>query len=262
MTTLLDSANTRIVAAYRKLGNNWPKQLIKNAASFVIHRLSHRVEVVVFDGLEMRLYRNRMITPQQLVQDIGGYNLHYHLQHGSIVIDVGAYTGIYTIYAALQIGPKGRVIAFEPDPYNRMMLKRNIRLNGLGNVICSNKGLYNREAVLAFDVQGFGSHVVEGDNARKSVNRIRVTTLDAELARLRIPRVDFVKMDVEGSELEALQGCIRTIEGATAIEFAVASYHVIGGRESASAVESFFRAHGLETFSGYPKHLTTFGYKR
>lgn len=90
----------------------------------------------------------------------------------------------------------------------------------------------------------------------------RVTTLDAELRRLGIPGADFVKMDIEGSELEALQGCVGSIEAGSATEFAVASYHIVGGQETAASVEAFFRAHGLETFTGYPKHLTTFGYRR
>ena len=95
-----------------------------------------------------------------------------------------------------------------------------------------------------------------------AVNNVHVTTLDAELRRLGIPKGDFVKMDVEGSELEALQGCVGAIESHSEIEFAVASYHVIGGQATAPSVEAFFRSHGLETFTGYPKHLTTFGYRR
>lgn len=262
MTTFRDNIRTRTETAYRKLGNGPLKQIIKNVASFFIHGLSFRVDKITVDGQLIQFYRNPMLPAEQLVLDVGGYHLHSSLQPGQTVLDVGAYTGLYTIYAALKVGPQGRVIAFEPDPYNRMMLKRNVRLNKVQNVVCSEKALYSREGTIAFDVQGFGSHVIDNEARRAAVNRVQVTTLDIELARLRISRVDFVKMDVEGTELETLKGCAGTIESGNATEFAVASYHVVEGRQTAPAVESFFRAKGLEAFSGYPGHLTTFGYKR
>ncbi|NQT93416.1 MAG: FkbM family methyltransferase [Lentisphaerae bacterium] len=261
MRRLLDNAKSRTIATYRKLGDGPLKQLIKNVASFVIHGLSFQVEEVTIDDQVVKLYRNRLLPVEQLVLDVAGYNLHSPLQRGQAVVDVGAYTGLYAIYAALKVGPEGLVIAFEPDPYNRMMLKRNVRLNKVKNVVCSSKGLYSKEGTIAFDVQGVGSHVVEDDAKQIAVNHVRVTTLDAELRQLNIPTVDFVKMDVEGTELETLKGCVHTITAASAIEFAVASYHIVDGQETAQAVETFFRSHGLESYSAYPEHLTTFGYR-
>lgn len=261
MTAFLDNVRARTEAAYRQLGDGPLKQLIKNVASLVIHALSFRVEMVTVDDQVIKFFRNRMLPAEQLLLDVGGYHLHSPLQRGQVVADVGAYTGLYSIYAALKVGTEGQVIAFEPDPYNRIMLKRNLRLNRLKNVVCSAKGLYSREGVLAFDVQGFGSHIVEDDGKRRPANRVRVTTLDAEMRRRHVLRVDFVKMDVEGTELETLKGCVETIANSSAIEFAVASYHIVDGRETAEAVESFFRSHGLETYSAYPEHRTTFGYR-
>jgi predicted RNA methylase len=60
---------------------------------------------------------------------------HFSPKKGDIVIDVGAHMGRYTIIASKRVGENGKVVAIEAHPGNYEMLKRNIKLNKLTNII-------------------------------------------------------------------------------------------------------------------------------
>ena len=70
---------------------------------------------------------------------------HFHTKEGDIVVDVGAHIGRYTIISSKRIGQSGKVIAIEPHPSNFEMLNRNIKLNGLTNVIPLNYAVNSKE---------------------------------------------------------------------------------------------------------------------
>jgi FkbM family methyltransferase len=142
------------------------------------------------------------------------------LQPGMTVLDVGAHHGLYTLLTAKRVGPRGKVIAFEPSPRERKRLMRHLRVNGCSNVSVAHCALGDRtgEADL-FLVEGrhdwFNSlrpPVVEERTCRV---RVEVRCLDDVLAELRIPQVDFIKLDVEGAELSCLQGAAKLLRSAS-----------------------------------------------
>ncbi|MBU5574844.1 MAG: FkbM family methyltransferase [Candidatus Aenigmarchaeota archaeon] len=69
-----------------------------------------------------------------LIEDIEGYFLYNDIKKGDIVIDAGAYIGLFTLYASKKVGKNGLVIAYEPDPENYKNLLENIKLNKCKNV--------------------------------------------------------------------------------------------------------------------------------
>ena len=128
---------------------------------------------------------------------------------GMVVIDVGSHVGYYSLMAARQVGPAGRVYAFEPEPSNHALLLKNIELNGYSNISATRKAISNRvgSATLFLTSLDNGRHSTyqHGLPERGSVP-VETTTIDALLAAEGWPRVDLIKVDVEGAEMDVLEG--------------------------------------------------------
>ncbi|HVZ80725.1 MAG TPA: FkbM family methyltransferase [bacterium] len=133
------------------------------------------------------------------------------IKPGQTVVDVGANIGYYTLLAARRVGPQGRVYAFEPDPTNFGLLKKNVEENGYKNVVLVNKALSNKngKTKLFLNPKNRGDHrVYDSGDGRESVT-IGTLTLDSYLKKRK---VDFIKMDIQGAEPLALAGMKRTIK--------------------------------------------------
>lgn len=128
------------------------------------------------------------------------------LKPGMTFCDVGANLGIFTLLASRLVGPQGRVFAFEPIPENYTVLDRNIKLNDATNVslICKAVSDKNGTTPIFLSIDS-GSHSISSKPATSNGNQ-----LDVEMVRLdsmsEIPRIDLLKIDVEGAELEVLAG--------------------------------------------------------
>jgi FkbM family methyltransferase len=136
-----------------------------------------------------------------------------HLRPGMVAVDIGANLGLYTLLAAERIGPGGTVHAFEPAPHNYALLCRNVKVNGHTNVVLHEIAVADREGTVPLHLcpEHHGDHriyhVAHGN--RPTIN-VRLTTLDAALHDA--PRVDLVKMDIQGSEWRAVEGMRGLIE--------------------------------------------------
>lgn len=142
------------------------------------------------------------------------------LEEGQVFLDIGANIGFYTLFAARRVGSKGRVISFEPDPMTYESLKRSVELNGFSWAKCVNVALSNRSGEIAFYTVSDGSAHSLVPEIEKRANRysgkanVRVARLD-DLNRegvLDVPRIDLVKIDVEGEEERTVGGMLETLE--------------------------------------------------
>jgi FkbM family methyltransferase len=129
------------------------------------------------------------------------------VRFGSVVYDIGAHFGYYTLLASRLVGSAGRVFAFEPSPGNLGFLRRHLDLNAIQNVEVLELALANREGTAKFDAAG-GSGV--GHLAESGSLEVQVTTLDAISSRLAPPNV--LKIDVEGAEFDLLRGARTTLD--------------------------------------------------
>lgn len=147
---------------------------------------------------------------------------------GGVCLDIGAAGGTYTYLLSRLVGEEGHVHAFEPRPRSYRFLERSRRLLGLANVSLHQLALTEsvgvevmlvpRRGGLSFSTRSFlqrGLDTKTGDFYPEftSTRRLAVegTTLDLFAERHRLPRVDFIKCDVEGVELWTLLGGSRTI---------------------------------------------------
>jgi FkbM family methyltransferase len=129
-------------------------------------------------------------------------------------VDIGANIGYYTLLGAAAVGKEGKVIAFEPEPHNLELLKKNIALNRFSNVVIENKAISDRAgpAELFLSEDNIGDHrIYRAEVARPSIS-IESTTLDDYVGQRGL-RVDVIKMDIQGAEFAALQGMRETLTG-------------------------------------------------
>lgn len=191
-----------------------------------------------------------------------GYEYLREIQSGDTIVDAGAFTGDYTVYASRKVGPTGRVLAFEPDPTNLKKLRANLR-GELNNVTIIEKGLWSSEEELTFraGTEGFtsGAACISTLTTGRDLT-VNVTRLDTELKRLGISEISVLKMDIEGAELEALKGCQTTLTKSHA-SICIASYHILNGETTSRRVEQQLREWNYYAVTAFPHHLTTFGWK-
>jgi FkbM family methyltransferase len=139
------------------------------------------------------------------------------LQAGMTVLDIGAHHGFYTLLAARKVGPAGRVIAFEPSPRERRRLLFHVKVNRCTNVKVEPFALACQDGettLFVVDGRDTGCNSLRPPAVSEPTNGITVKTmmLDSYLQQERIHRVDFIKMDVEGAELEILKMAKRLLE--------------------------------------------------
>lgn len=152
---------------------------------------------------ENRLDHDQNLLPQVLK----------HINKGDIVIDCGAFIGDHTVAYAKHIGPTGTVLAFEPGAEAYECLKHNTKNEE--RVIIYNGGLgatHHKSFLKNVDTNSgmnYLSNQIEkrGESSFEEGN-INIITIDS----LNLPKLDFIKIDCEGYELEVLKGGIETIK--------------------------------------------------
>ena len=138
---------------------------------------------------------------------------------GDYIIDGGAFKG-ETSFWFLSKGA-GKVYAFEPDPYNFLVLSKNIKRNKAEDkIIPVQKVFSNKIGTFSLYATGSGrSAALTGGN-----ETIEGITLDSFVEKEGLDRLDFIKLDVEGAELEVLEGAVETIKKFKP-KIAVSVYH-------------------------------------
>ena len=135
---------------------------------------------------------------------------------GDIAIDGGAYDG-GTAIAFAKCGAK--VFAFEMDAVNYKKCMARLERFGEGNIILENLGLSNKEG----EEKYFSWNTASRKNASGNLTA-KFIDLDTYVARKNLPRVDYIKLDIEGAELEMLYGAAKTITRYKP-KMAVSAYH-------------------------------------
>jgi FkbM family methyltransferase len=135
------------------------------------------------------------------------------VQPGMVCIDAGANVGYYTVLMADLAGPRGRVLAFEPIPGTRRLLRRNVYINGFdATASVSGSALGSRQGEVTL-------YVPPGEPKNAMICEASPhpywEAVKAPLQRiddLGLPRIDFVKIDVEGAEIDVWKGMQQSIE--------------------------------------------------
>jgi FkbM family methyltransferase len=134
-------------------------------------------------------------------------------KEGMTVVILGANIGYFTMIAARQIGHRGKVIAFEPEPSSYELMVKNAQLNGFDNILTISKAVSDHTGVTRLFIPPHltkpgesrsVSRIIGGEEGYDSIS-VETTDLDS-FFRNRECSIDVIKMDIEGAEVLALQG--------------------------------------------------------
>jgi FkbM family methyltransferase len=186
-------------------------------------RLANPITVRWYDGLKLRLYLGNDLSKCIYVGGAFEPNefafLGELLRPGMTFVDVGANDGVYTLFAARRVSPGGRVVAFEPSGREYDRLVANISLNRLDNVEALRAAVSDRDGEGTIAVAGYGheglntlGHAVANEQVETiGHERVELVRLDSVLSA-RLSRLDVLKIDAEGAELQVLEGAQETLE--------------------------------------------------
>ena len=185
------------------------------------------------------------------------YVYWYKPQAGDLVFDVGAHCGVTTYHFSRLVGPKGRVIAFEPDPRNFKLLLHNIERHNLRNVVPVQAAITGRSGKTSFFSEGALGSCVSHTSSRATASReilVDAISLEDAFGRWGIPQL--CKLDIEGSEVEVLQASKEFLRQLDA-NFVLDTSHLVNGEMSFRAIEEVFQDCGFEVASEDCGEMTT-----
>lgn len=132
---------------------------------------------------------------------------------GDIIIDCGAFCGTTVYTFSKLVGDEGKVYAFEPDETNYKCLISNIEKHKLTNVIPLKKAIWSKTTQLEFQAEGNMGSAVKGASSRENNTvKIDAISLDDLIKEYNIPKIDFIKMDIEGSEEEVIKAMKHSLK--------------------------------------------------
>lgn len=157
--------------------------------------------------ISARLHEDRCWEPYETALTLA------HLQPGDVYVDVGANIGYYTLVAARCVGAAGQVIAYEPDADNFALLQANLALNQLPQVKAFRCALSDKNAAgqLFLSEDNFGDHRIYDSPGMRECRAITLVN-GAEHLGQQTTRIDFLKVDTQGSEFFVLQGLWPLLE--------------------------------------------------
>ena len=158
-------------------------------------------------------------------------------KEGDVVLDIGAYVGMFTVKAATLVGTTGKVIAIEPSPENYELLRRNCE--GLANVVLVRKAVMSMNGIgrLYYSRSAAANSLVTRWERYVEVPTI---TLDDLVDELGLDKVDIIKVDAEGAELDVLMGAQNVLAKGTRL--VIAAYHTApNGKAEIAQVDAALR---------------------
>lgn len=148
------------------------------------------------------------------------YLVKGNLKNGSTVLDIGANIGYYVLLEAGIVGPSGRIIAYEPSLDNCYLLNKNIGINNLtGKIEVINAAVSNKSGQTRFYLSSKSNlhtlNPVRYKSGVKAVIKERfmdVNTVDVYDILGKNIDIKFIRMDIEGHEVEALKGIAKAVK--------------------------------------------------
>lgn len=172
---------------------------------------------VEFDGVTLSGYSTdyviQTIQNQKNFYEVGTLSKWFpFIMDAKYIVDVGANLGNHTIYWATKMNVE-RIVSYEPFAANFEVLEKNIKQNSLTNVVAINKAVgqhVGNVKLKSFDESNYGATSFE--EGVQEGNTVSLTSIDNEVIELKLPKVDLIKIDTEGFELDVLKGMTYVLD--------------------------------------------------
>lgn len=191
------------------------RSLVGKGPIALVQRRGVNWELDLREGIDLAIFLQGQFEPQTAKA------LSRLVHPGNTVVDIGANIGAHTLALANYVGEHGKVIAFEPTQYAYQKLLRNISLNAeLKSRIVPEQIMLGQENQVQCQTSVYSSWRVVGDAERhpKHLGELKTTEgasmwrLDSYLDEKQYPRIDLIKLDVDGYECEVLNGARGRLE--------------------------------------------------
>ncbi len=205
---------------YHSLFHEW-SDLIQNTQ---ITMISIEKEAVIFSfqsrNLQIEIDKSCRSAPLEILnfEDYDKedeYMLSKIFHNEDIIFDIGANIGWYSLNLA-RLFPQAKIYSFEPIPETYILLEKNIKRNNTKNIKTYNFGFSNKIGTFEFYYTQFGSPIASEKNIfdLKNYNMVNVhlKKIDNFIDEVNFSKIDCIKCDAEGAELEILQGAKNTVE--------------------------------------------------
>lgn len=171
---------------------------------------------------------------------------HARLKESDVALDFGAYCGGSTVCMARAVGPSGHVYAYEPDPVNAAALDDNLARHGIDNVTVVRAGVWSSTTTLEFAAEGnLGSAVAALLPRAQKSRQVEVFSMADVVKRMgeRQRRIAFVKMDIEGAEVPALEAGLQVFDTQRP-RFAIEPHELPNGELNTQILVDLLESHG------------------
>ncbi len=197
-------------------------------------------------------YKTRSKTfDRYIINEVWIHNLYtqeFGIREKDIVLDIGAHIGIFSIFAS-KIARKGKVYAFEPSPESFKLLKENISLNNLKNIIPVNKGFSSKKGGRKMYISNEDHREDSFYSRGKKEIEIKTISLNDFFKEYNIDKIDFLKMDCEGAEYEIFRNSSK--KSLRKLKKIAMEYHNIGEKKNLNSLKAFFKKNGFVVKEGH-----------
>lgn len=181
--------------------------VIRAAHNFIVSCLKSRFAIVHGHKMFLDPRDSLMLSLGEEYEPLATAVVKKLVKKGDTILDIGANIGYYTLLFAKLAGENGRVFAFEPEPENFSILKKNIEANGYQNVVLVQKAVFdkNEKIKLYLRDDNRGDHRIYDSGDGRQTIEITSVRLD-DYFKNHNGKIDFIKMDIQGAEGAALSG--------------------------------------------------------
>jgi len=183
-------------------------------ADVLVNRIASENGIFEIEGFKMKRGRTTRYMVLTGKYEEGTMDLmKKEIKSGMNVFDLGANIGMFTLLSSKLVGESGHVFSFEPDPYLFNVLKENLILNNVNNVSIYQIAVSNTVGVEKFsmNLEQDGDNRLNSNTMNENYVEVKTTTIDDFCEKNEL-KINFLKMDIQGSEAKVFQGMKQTLK--------------------------------------------------